>query len=152
MKYVFYTIFFGAAAILGAVIVCRPELLAGNVFLRGFINHELVNILSVIVTVTAASGANLHLSFNRAEEALGREGLFQSARREVTKSVMILLVAFGATIVTLIFRSYWLDHETVLATFNAACLMILLLNVLVLIDLTTAIFELHPFIRGDGDG
>ena len=45
-----------------------------NPFLKGFVNHKLLSVLGVIVTITFASAANLHIELNKIEEAAGQSG------------------------------------------------------------------------------
>ena len=43
-----------------------------NAFLKGFVNPKLLSLLGVIVTITLASAANLHIELNKIEEAAGK--------------------------------------------------------------------------------
>ena len=45
--------------------VVKPEFLANNVFLVEFVNQELLALLAVILAITFASVANIHLALNR---------------------------------------------------------------------------------------
>ena len=48
--------------------VVRPDFLGDdNIFLKNFVNHEFLNILGLILAITLASVANIHLAFNRIE-------------------------------------------------------------------------------------
>lgn len=122
---------------------CAPELLASNTFLVGFVNHELLNILAVIATVTIASAANIHLAFNRLEEKAGKIGAFTSARKEVSGSALILVWLFLAAIFLLVVKSLG-ESDHWLSFWNGAALVILMVNIFVLIDITTAVFKITP--------
>lgn len=53
------------ALLLSAMTVCKPALLGSNKFLEDFVTHEILALMAVIVTVTLASVANVHLALNR---------------------------------------------------------------------------------------
>lgn len=55
----------GVAVFFASSTVCMPTLLGNNVFLEGFVTHEILGLMSVILTVTLASVANIHLALNR---------------------------------------------------------------------------------------
>lgn len=127
-----------------AMTVCMPEFLAQNSFLEGFINHEILNILAVMATVTIASAANIHLAFNRLEERANKPGNFKTARKEINHSAMALVWLFIATVIFLVLKAvsmnlYWVSF------WNGICLIVLLVNVFVLIDITAAVFEVTPY-------
>ena len=42
-----------------------PAILAGNEFLRNYVTHEILSLLSVTMTITFASVANIHLSITK---------------------------------------------------------------------------------------
>lgn len=147
MRFVFLGILFVAIALLGAAAVCSPEILNNNDFLALFLSHQLLSILAIIVTVTAASSANLHLAFNRAEEVSGKEGLFDDARKEVNRGAVLLLVLFLVALTALLIQSGINGLPILEASISAALLILLLVNVLVLIDLTLTIFAVHPLLN-----
>jgi len=122
------------------VVLCisfaMPTFLSQNEFLSGFINHEILNILAVIMTVTAASAANIHLTFNSFEDKLGERGMFDGARREINSNVYWLIGAFSASIVALIIKSAITPSDLSISLINSFCLVLLLVNILVLIDVT----------------
>jgi len=129
-KILFFVIIFIVAGIVAYLTLCHPRIMAENHFLDNFINHELLNILAVIMTVTAASAANIHLVFNRAEEAIKEPGYFDGARKEINQNVYFLIGAFVAAVLVLLVRSHYLDSVTLVSLFNSVCLVLLLINVL----------------------
>lgn len=147
MRFLFLGVLFVAIALLGSAAICNPEMLNQNEFLVAFLRHQLLSILAVIVTVTAASSANLHLSFNRAEEVSGKKGLFDEARKEVNRGAVLLLVLFLVALLALLIQAGIPDAPMVEASISAGLLVLLLLNVLVLIDLTLTIFAVHPLLN-----
>ena len=126
--------------------VRNPIFLVENQFLKNFINHELLNILAVIATVTAASAANIHFAFNRLEETIGKPGDFKDARKEIYYGVYLLIGLLLAAIVILIIRSFAIDNIYIVSLLNGTGLIFLLINILVLIDVTSTVFSIpsHP--------
>lgn len=144
MKRYFVVSIIVAIGLVIAFTVCAPELLAENTFLTIFVSAELLNILAVMATVTIASAANIHLAFNRLEEQSKKPGIFDGARKDVNGSALTLVWLFIATVFILIIKAfdvslYWVSF------WNGACLVILLVNVFVLIDITSSVFKITPY-------
>jgi hypothetical protein len=150
MKVVFYVLLIVAAGVVATASLSAPNILGGNVFLKSFIGSELLAILAIITTVTAASVANIHMSFNRIEEELGRGGVFLSARGELNSGVYWLIGLFALTVIGLVFRATFMEPEVsvvALSWFNGLGLLVLLVNVLVLVDVTATVFSVPPIIK-----
>lgn len=126
--------------VFSGVVLCvsfaMPEILSKNKFLMEFINHELLNIFAVIMTVTAASAANINLSFSSLEDKIKKPGLFNDARHEINSNVYWLIGIFCLAILVLIIRSAIPETNLGLSLINGFCLILLLTNILVLIDVT----------------
>ena len=75
------------------------------------------------MTVTAASAANLHFAFNRAEEKIRNPGYFKDARKEINQGVYILIVLFLVAVSTFIVRSYFLDKMVLVSLLNGTGLV-----------------------------
>ncbi len=119
-----------------------PQSLVENDFLQNFINHELLHVLVVTTTVTAASAANLHLALNRAEETIKKPDCFRDARKEINQDAYCLIGLFLAAVIVLVVRSSVAGNTFVVSLLNGVGLIILLMNILVLIDITSAVFAL----------
>lgn len=130
--------------VLVLVSVCVPAVLAQNNFINSFLSEQLISILSVIMTVTTASVANIHITFNRIEANHKRPGVFKDARKEINHSAILLIGLFVASIVLLILRDSASANASILAFFNGLCLIILVINVLVLLDITFTVFSISP--------
>lgn len=118
----------------------------GNSFLREFVAHEFLNFLGVVVTITLASAANLHLELNKFEEQAKRR-IFTNTRYLVKRSaywmISMLLIAF----LVVISKPLALGDNPSLITsslFNGAAVLIIFFNILVLIDLCQTAFKLEP--------
>lgn len=70
--------------------VVKPEFLSGNAFLKEFVNHEYINVLAVMVTVSLVSIVQIHLEYTRIERRF-KTKVFAVARRGVTQSGLILV-------------------------------------------------------------
>ena len=69
--------------------VSEPTFLAKNNFLQQFVNHEILALLAIILAITFASMANIHLALNRIvmrafgrRRALGQRSS-EAVRREI---------------------------------------------------------------------
>lgn len=114
----------------------------GNSFLRDFVDQELLSFLGVIVTITLASAANMHLEFNRLQLATN-EG-FQEARSAVRAYAILLLVLFAGAFALVILKPLFGSGLQSSAGFNSVAIVIVVLNIMALADLTLAIFRIEP--------
>lgn len=118
-----------------------------NAFLKGFVNHELLGFLGVVVTITLASAANLHIELNKLEEAAQRTG-FTKTRTAIKRSaaalISMLLLAVVVVVAKPLVAPDPLANAMAASFFNGAALLIVLFNVLILIDLTQSAFQLGP--------
>ena len=138
-------------AALVAIVACRPHWISdSNEFLSGFINHEYLNVLGVILAITLASLAQIHLTLNEIEER--RNTTFtDGTRSEIRSSAVWLIAAFVVGVIVVLIKPLVGESDTVTAIFNAFSLLVLLFYVLVLVDITMAIFDLKPEISDDGE-
>ena len=144
MQSIFWVILFLSFESIVLVSVYLPQFLVKNHFLENFINHGLLNILAIVMTVTAASAANLHFVFNRAEETINQPGYFRSARKEIIGGVYWLIALFLAAVIVLILRSHFIENVVAVSFLNGFGLLILLINVLVLVDVNSTVFAIPP--------
>lgn len=148
MAWILTTILLLSAAALAVLSIYSPLFLVDSAFVHDFLGSDLLGILALFMTVNAASAANIHLAFNRAEEALGKSNLFRNARRDIQQSTFVLFGLFVLAVL-LMFLRHDVDNLRALAALNSALLLILLANVLVLYDITSAIFRLPSFQDSD---
>lgn len=69
--------------------IVRPKFLSDNKFLSDFINHEYINILAVIVTVSMVSVVQLHLEYTRIERRF-KAKVFQLPRKAINDAALLL--------------------------------------------------------------
>jgi len=113
-----------------------------NPFLKGFVNHKLLSLLGVIVTITLASAANLHIELNKIEEAAGQSGVVNtrvSIKRSARWLIASLIVAVLVVLIKPLVAPDPVVHQTAASLLNGAALLIILADILVLIDLTQAV-------------
>ncbi|MEO3387887.1 hypothetical protein [Mesorhizobium sp. CAU 1741] len=138
---------FATAAFIVALV--RPAWISDqNTFLADFVNHEFLNILGVILAITLASTANIHLAFNRIEERYQTPGGLTKSRQNLTKSTYWLIGLFIAAVALVVAKPVVCQGETAQGLFNAAALLILLWHVLVLVSLTQLVFRIEPDFSG----
>ncbi|WAB77215.1 hypothetical protein [Rhodopseudomonas palustris] len=125
-----------------------PEFFAKNTFLSSFITFELLNILAVILTVTLASIANIHLSLNKIvravfkDRAKGTEAA-NRVRREINQNGWLLFWLFIAACGLLFFKgAYETPPVFVLSFVHSFGLVLLLTNMLVLCDIYQVIYQI----------
>jgi hypothetical protein len=119
-----------------------------NDFLHHFVNHELLSLLGIIMTITLASAANLHLEFNKIEERFKQRGLTKT-RHGVMQSAYCLIGLFFISVVIVVTKPIAAHNEVSEALFNGAALFVLLWNILILIEITQMAFAIRPTIEDD---
>jgi len=146
-KSISWCILISVAAVLVICALANPSLLSDkNGFLQHFANHELLAILGIIMTITLASAASLHLEFNKIEERHNKRGLVET-RRGVKKGAYCLIVFFLIALIIVLVKPFALGNEILEALLNSAALFVLLWNVLILLELTQLAFALEPEIK-----
>lgn len=111
--------------------------------MKDFLSDKLLSFLGVIVTITLASIANLHLELNKIEQAAGRRG-FPKTRLRLRQSaawmIAMLLIAVALDVVKPLVSA----GEAMASLLNGAGILIVIFNVLILIDITQMVFEIEP--------
>lgn len=131
------------AIAIGLVSCVEPHWLSDrNAFLKGFVNHELLTILGVIVTITLASAASLHLELNRLEDSFSES--FAEARFATKAYAYLLIALFGFALALVTLKPLLAVNAHWEAAFNGAAIWIIALNILAWLDLTSAVFAIPP--------
>lgn len=134
-------------AITAVVIIaaCAPQWLSDrNGFLKHFVNHELLALLGIIMTITLASAANLHLVFNGIEERFKKPGGLTKTRQGVTQGAYCLIGLFVLSVFTVLAKPAVVGNQVLEAAFNGAAMIFLLWNVLILVEITQLAFAIEP--------
>lgn len=134
IKHVITVVFSGVVA---AATICRPDLLAKNTFLGTFVTHELLALLAVIMTITFASIANIHMTVSRvvaqapADRREAARGAIQDTRNELNSNAWLLFWSFVAASIILLVKGTVTGNIWVESAANGLALGTLLVNVLV---------------------
>jgi magnesium-transporting ATPase (P-type) len=131
-----------AMAVVIVISVAKPELLGKqNLFLENFVNHELINTMCVLATITLASTSQIHLAFNAIEERHKKRGLEQS-RAGVRQAAYALIFLLAASIVLVTVKPLVGNGDSVVAFCNGLCLFLLLWSILILLSITRLVFAI----------
>lgn len=144
-----YTLLAVFAAMSVAVVAARPEWVSDqNSFLKDFVGANFLNLLGVILAITLASVANIHLEFNKIEERHQRVGLNKS-RANLRKATYWLIALFVSAVALVAVKPILCGGRTAEASINMAALLIVLWHVLILISLTQLVFSMSPDVKTD---
>lgn len=117
-----------------------------NNFLAGFVTHEFLGFMGVVVTITLASAANLHIELLKCEESVEQE-LFTETKRHIKHSALALIFLLVLSVISVVVKPLLPDGEYSQSLVNGFALLIIIASVLTLIDLTLSAFALRPKIR-----
>jgi len=146
-KAVAYCVLIVATGLVLACAICAPTLLNDdNKFLHDFINYELLGVMVVILTITLASIAQLHLEFNRIEERYKRRNALIKSRQGIKISAYYLIFLFLAATLLVTLKPLLAKEDWSVTIFNGLGLVILLWNILILLELTITTFSIPPHI------
>lgn len=133
------------SSVLTVLSVATPWVLdSHNLILDAFISQGgLLSFLGVLVTITLASAANLHLELSKMEQRIKKE-VFQKTRCAIKKSSYWLIIMLVFAIILISVKSLAAESDIYLALVNSGCLIILVFNILVLSDITQTIYAIRP--------
>ena len=92
------------AGVLMAISISEPTVLSQNDFLKGFVTHEVLGMMAVIMTISMTTIATIHIWFNELEAKHGKK-VFGAARREINSSIFHFVGIFVLQLIVLIVRS-----------------------------------------------
>lgn len=150
-KIVARCVFISSIAVYIVLSISAPWVLGDkNEFLKNFVNHEFLNLLGVIVAITLASAANLHLEFNKIEDMAKRE-ILPRTRAKVKLSSIWLIALFALGFLTVTVKPLIPYSEISTSLVNGIAVLIVIFNILVLIDLTQLVFRIEPIYKINSD-
>lgn len=134
-----------AALFVSVAILCKPEFFSSNTFLVGFVNHEVISLMAVILTVTLASVANIHLAINRlvkerfdnSSEAIS---LASDVKSELRQNCWFIFWGFLCAIILVFAKGALPANPTAIAIVHGAISWILLLYVMCMMDVYQVVF------------
>lgn len=149
-----WVLMIAASTIVAALTITAPAVLARNAFLNGFVTHEILALLAVVLTITLASVANIHLTITRiikskfADEDKGRLAA-APARSEINSNAWALFWAFLTCVVVLVLKGAYPTEPYLVSLMNGSALLILFFNLLVLYDIYQTVFDLAEAGHGE---
>lgn len=135
----------GFAAVLASVVVCKPEWMSDNTFLKGFISFEILSLLAVILTVTLASVANIHLAINRiiARHLSGNAAqvkIAEEVKSETKANAWTIFYSFFFAVLILFVKGLNDADALIVSACNAGMLWLLFLNLMCILDIYKVIY------------
>lgn len=115
--------------------VFRPNWIGdGNSFLKAFVGADLIATLGIVVSITLASIANIHLHLNRLAIEVDRN--FDRTTRSLRRSAVSLCYAFIAAIALSFFKPLINVGPVPSALANSLAILILYFSAQILLDIT----------------
>lgn len=119
-------------AIIGSLSVCRPTALSRNSFLTQFMGPDLISALVVILTITFASVANIHLSIGRmiirSKNPQAAKDAASRVRSQINSNAWLIFWGLVVVLVALFIYGEFPRDDMVRAVMVAICLTVVLLN------------------------
>lgn len=124
-----------------------------NKFLSGFVNHELLGFMGVLVTITLATSTALVVNLYKLESIFGRNS-FNKTIKDLKDSSYVLIYSLIVTFVLVLSKPSFANYEIIEATINSCAVTCVLGAILMLLDITRTAFVIAPLAGGhlDGDG
>ncbi|NEX45224.1 hypothetical protein [Pseudotabrizicola algicola] len=120
----------------------RPKVLGSeNSFLQGFVNHEFLSFMGVIVTITLATATNTHIELRKKEATAGEEFL-RGTRAAVKKSAYSLIWLLVVAVAIVVTKPIMATSEVTVSLFNSAAVATVLWGAFVIYDLAKLAFKL----------
>lgn len=146
MKIIYYCATFVAFGIVVCLSLSAPHLISDkNAFLKGFVNHEIIAIMGVIITITLASCSQLYLRLSEMERLRAAPGAFARTKSSVRRAAFALICVFGFCMIVVVTKGYFINENTqsssTAAFLNGLALLSLLVSILVLTSITRTIFK-----------
>ena len=128
--------------------VFKPDVLSdSNKFLADFVNQNILAILGVVLTITLASAAQIHLALNEVENK-AKKVIFTKTRSGVHSSSYWLIGLFFLSILVALVKPYFMASIPWQSFFNGAALFILFWMVLIMASLMRLVFAIKPNFDG----
>ncbi len=113
-----------------------------NDFLSNFVNHEFLNFMGILVTITLASIANIHINLRRLEKE--NKGLvLKNTRAAVRRSALFLIWTLLFSVIVVFLKPLLPPLETWQALMNTFALASILGGVFVIYDITKLAFKIE---------
>ena len=111
-----------------------------NTFLKEFVGPNLLNVLGVILAITLASIANIHLELRLLEQQYRFKDGINSIRNEIRKASIGLISVFGLAFLLAVAKPIVSVNESTTAFMNGLGLLALFFNILVMTAIVRLVF------------
>lgn len=129
-----WVILIGLCTVLSVISFAQPWMLDDhNSFLKAFIGADYIATLGIIVSITLASAANVHLHLNGLTDETGRR--FEHTRRSIRRSCNSLVWSFVAGIVLVTIKPLLPAAAYNSAMANSLALVIIYFDASIMLDL-----------------
>lgn len=130
--------------------IVEPQPLAGNKFLDEFISHEIMAFLIVVLTITFASVANIHLAISRMQGSIKNVGAREQIetqfagplKQETRSSAYLLFWVFCVCATSLVIKGQVPENAYVKSAVHSIGIMAVVINAVVLYDIYKTVFAL----------
>ncbi|MEP9348802.1 hypothetical protein [Xanthobacter sp. KR7-225] len=108
-------------------------------------NHEFLNFMGVLVTITLASSANLFVSLHRLEANFGKDSL-KETRKDVKDASFFLIYLLLISLVVVVAKPLMPATDFATCAVNSFAIGCILMAAFALFDITDAAFEIAPLL------
>lgn len=134
--------------------ISKPDWLSKNEFLKQVISHEVLALMAVILTVTLASVANIHLALNRVVNDRFKHNnemklLAEDVKKEIRDNAWMIFWGFSLTIFALFVKGISPENLSLVAMINAFVLWILGLYIMCMYDIYKVVFGVADIDKSD---
>ncbi len=134
MKTAFTTIQFFLGVVFLITSICRPSIFGNNKFLTSFVEGQLIQVVSVLVTVSLVNALQVHLEYTRIERK-HKTRVFEESRKAVSLAVFLLISAFILSFVLSIVYPLLKDFPIWVSIFHCAAILLVLECIFIMYDL-----------------
>lgn len=113
-----------------------------NSFLKEFINHEFISFMGMLVTITLASAANIHIELNKIEAKAG-EKFLSATRFAVKRSAFWLIWSLFFSVLLVIIKPLVCVSDIASSLVNGSAIFLILGSILIIADLTKLAFSIQ---------
>lgn len=121
--------------------ICEPSFLGANTFLMNFVNHEYINVLAVIVTVSLVSVTQIHLEYSRIERRFFTR-VFAEARRQINLSALLMTLMLGFSFIISFLRAHNTGAMVWSSALHTAALLTIITSIFLMYDLVRTVYVL----------
>lgn len=135
-------IFIAFCSLLATTIAFYPSVLSdtGNLFLRDFMDNDILSVLGFITAVGNASTLSIFLHLNHLEDCSAAK--FIRTRKSLKKSAVSLVALFALVFSSLIIKPLLPEGERYSATTNSIGVLCIFFALSVLRDITITVFRI----------